>query len=227
MTSDIRTRSRRKPYGRRRPIPALLILLVLVAASIYVWVGVLRQADNTTAKAACRAGVNAPAGLPTLHPLPYTALNSVVPAPPGDVRVRALNASTQSGLADRVSTELKQLGFVPAGPADNDSRYPNGDMKCFGQIRFGPNGESAARTVSLVMPCAQLVQDNRQDASVDVALGSYFSDLVPTPAAQQVLAQLNAWAAHHPTANGGLQSQSGQQPSVSASLLAGAHTFSC
>jgi hypothetical protein len=227
MTPNIRTRSGRKRYGRRRPIPALLLLAVLAAASVFVWVRVLHQADNSTAKAACRPGVNAPAKLPTLHPLPYTALNSVAPAPPGDVRVRALNASNQTGLADRVSTGLQQLGFLSAGPADNDPRYPNGDMKCFGQIRFGPNGESAARTVSLVMPCAQLVQDNRQDASVDVALGSYFTDLVPTPDAQQVLAQLTAWAARHPSAGGGLQSQSGQQPSVSASLLAGAHTFSC
>jgi hypothetical protein len=161
-----------------------------------------------------------------LHPLPYSALNNVTPAPPGDVHVQALNASTQSGLADRVSTELQQLGFVPAGAA-NDPRYPNGDMKCFGQIRFGPNGESAARTVSLVLPCAQLVQDNRQDASVDLALGRYSTDVLPTPDAQQVLAQLNAWAAAHPSANGGLQSQSGQQPSVSSSLLAGAHTFNC
>lgn len=227
MTPNIRARSGRKLYRRRRPIPALLILVVLVAASIYVWLHVLHQADNITAKAECRPGANAPAGLPSLQPLAYTALDNVVPAPPGDVRVHTLNATNQSGLANRIGTELQQLGFVLAGPAAGDTRYPKGDMKCVGQIRFGTNGESAARTVSLVVPCAQLVRDNRQDPSVDLALGAYANDLVPTSDTQQVLSQLNAWAAHHPTANGGLQSQNGQQPSVSSSLLAGAHAFNC
>ena len=78
-----------------------------------------------------------------------------------------------------------------------------------------------------VVPCAQLVRDNRQDASVDLALGAYSNDLAPTPAAKQVLTQLAAWAVKHPTTSGGLQAQNSQQPAVSASLLAGAHTFRC
>jgi hypothetical protein len=77
------------------------------------------------------------------------------------------------------------------------------------------------------VPCAQLVRDNRQDASVDIALGSYSNDLGPTPIAKQVLTQLAAWAAKHPATTGGLQAQNGQQPAVSAALLAGAHTFQC
>ena len=227
MAPNIRARSDRKPYGRRHPLPALLMLVVLATASVIVWVHVLGQANNTTAQAHCPAGQNTPAKLPTLTPLPYAALNNVVPAPASQVKVRALNASTQVGLADRIDAELQKLGFVQAAPPANDPRYPLGDMRCFGQIRFGPNGESAARTVSLVEPCAQLVEDSRQDASVDLALGAYSNDLAPTPDTQLVLAQLATWAAKHPAANGGLQSQNGQQPSVSASLLAGAHTFQC
>lgn len=227
MTPNIRTRSDRKPYSRRRPIPALLILIVLATASVVVWVHVLQQADNSTAQARCPAGAGAPAKQPPLTPLPYAALDNVVPAPPAQVKVRALNASTQVGLADRINNELVKLGFVAAAPPANDPRYPLGDMRCFAQIRFGPNGESAARTVSMVEPCAQLVEDSRQDASVDLALGEYSNDLVPTPDTQQVLAQLTQWAAQHPATTGGLQSQNGQQPSVAASLLAGAHSFSC
>jgi hypothetical protein len=203
------------------------MLLVLAAASAFVWVRVLHQADNSTAQARCPAGAGAPANLPPLTPLAYTALNNVVPAPPAQVKVRTLNGSTQVGLANRVDGELQKLGFVPAGPPADDPRYPRGDMRCFGQIRFGPNGAAAARTVSLVEPCAQLVRDDRQDATVDLALGSYSADVTPSQDAELALAQLNAWAARHPAAVGGLQSQSGQQPSVSASLLAGAHTFNC
>jgi hypothetical protein len=62
---------------------------------------------------------------------------------------------------------------------------------------------------------------------VDLALGAYSTDLAPTPAAKQVLTQLTAWAAKHPAATGGLQAQNGQQPALSASLLATAHTFQC
>jgi hypothetical protein len=203
------------------------MLVLLATASVVVWVHVLRQADNSTAQALCPAGANAPAKLPTLTPLPYAALNNVVPAPAGRVRVRTLNASTQVGLADRIGAELQKLGFLEAEPPANDPRYPLGDMRCFGQIRFGPNGEAAARTLSLIEPCAQLVQDNRQDTSVDLALGAYTTDLSPTPDSQQVLAQLADWATHHPATTGGLQSQNGQQPSVSASLLASAHSFQC
>jgi hypothetical protein len=227
MTPIIHRPADRKRHGRRRPLPALLILVVLAATSAIVWVNVLHQAANSTVRAVCPAGKSAPAKLPALTPLSYTALNSVTPAPAAQVKVRVLNASTQSGLAARVDTQFQQLGFVQAAPPADDPRHPLGDMRCFGQIRFGPNGAAAARTVSLVVPCAQLVRDSRQDPSVDVALGSYSNDLTPTQATKQVLTQLAAWAAKHPPTTGGLQSQSGQQPAVSASLLAGAHTFQC
>jgi LytR cell envelope-related transcriptional attenuator len=227
MTPIIHRPADRKRYGRRRPLPALLILVVLAATSAIVWVNVLHQAANSTVRAVCPAGQRTPTKLPTLTPLVYAALNNVVPAPAGQVKVRVLNASTQSGLAARVDSEFHVLGFVQAAPPADDPRYPLGDMRCFGQIRFGPNGVAAARTVSIVAPCAQLVRDNRQDASVDIALGSYSNDLAPTSDAKQVLTQLAAWAAKHPTATGGLQAQNGQQPAVSAALLAGAHTFQC
>jgi hypothetical protein len=227
MTPIIHRPADRRRYSRRRPLPALLILVILAATSAIVWVNVLHQAANSTAQAVCPAGKSTPAKLPTLTPLAYTALNSVAPAPATQVKVRVLNATTQTGLAGRVDTAIQALGFVQAAPPADDPRYPLGDMRCFGQIRFGPNGAAAARTVSFIVPCAQLVRDNRQDASVDLALGAYATDLAPTPAAKQVLTQLTAWAAKHPAATGGLQAQNGQQPALSASLLATAHTFQC
>jgi hypothetical protein len=203
------------------------MLLLLAGASAVVWVNVLGQAGNSTVQSRCPASASTPAKLPKITPLPYTALDNVAPAPPSQVRGHTLNASSQVGLAGRIDTEVQKLGFVQAGTPGNDPRYPLGDMRCFGQIRFGPNGAAAARTVSLAVPCAQLVRDNRQDTSVDLALGAYFTELVPNPAGQQALAQLDTWAQHHPAPTGGLQSQSGQQPVVSSALLAGAHTFGC
>lgn len=213
-------------YRRRRPWPAIIIVVLLAAAGVTVWVNVLGKASNSTVQSSCAASPHAPAGLPVITPLPYSALNSVRPIPATQVRVRTLNSSTQTGLAGRISLELAHYGFAQLGTGD-DPRYPQGDMKCFGQIRFGPNGAAAARTLSLVVPCAQLVRDTRQDSSVDLALGKYFTDLAPSPDAVQVLNQLADWAAHHPAANGGLQSAAGQAPAVSSQLLAGAHTFGC
>lgn len=227
MHPIISRRSGRRPYRRRRPLPALVLLVVLATAGIVVWTNVLRTANDSTAQSSCAASADTPDGLPTIHPLPYTALDDVPPVPPTQVRVRTLNASTQVGLADRIALELRQQGFPQVGSPANDPRYPKGDMRCFGQIRFGANGASAARTLSLVVPCAQLVRDNRQDASVDLALGTYFTDLAPSQDALTVLGQLATWSHSHPVPGGGLQSQAARTPAVSAQLLAGAHTFSC
>jgi hypothetical protein len=220
-------RSNRAPYRGRRPLPAIVLLLVLAVVSVVVWTNVLRHTENSTAQSVCPASPTTPAKLPALTPLPYTALDGVQPVPPGEVRVHTLNASTQRGLAVRVSLELAQYGVAQAAPPGNDPRYPTGDMRCFGQIRFGPNGSAAARTLSLLVPCAQLVRDNRQDTTVDLALGSYFTDMAPSSDATQVLAQLAQWSRGHPaTSNGGLQSQAAL-PSLSPALLNGAHTWRC
>jgi hypothetical protein len=218
-------RSRRRLYRRRKPWPAIIILIVLAAAGATVWVRVLDHAGNATAQARCPA-VAAPAGHPALTPLPYSALNAVQPIPASQVRVRTLNASSQVGLATRIALELQQHGFTADDPA-NDPYHPKGSMRCFGQIRFGPNGEGAARTLSLVVPCAQLIRDDRQDTSVDLALGTYFTDLAPSRDALRVLSRLGAWSHDHPASTGGLQAQDAPPPHLPRALLAGAHTFGC
>ncbi|HEX5402972.1 MAG TPA: envelope integrity protein Cei [Pseudonocardiaceae bacterium] len=214
-------------YRRRRPWPALILLVLLATASVTVWQHVLRQAGDSTVQSSCAASASTPAGLPVITPLPYSALNAVDPIPAARVRVRTLNSSSQVGLAGRIALELQQYGFAQVGAPANDPRYPHGDMRCFGQIRFGPNGAGAARTLSLLVPCAQLVRDNRQDTSVDLALGTYFTDLLPSRDALTVLDQLAKCSRSHPEAGGGLQSQAAQAPAVSSQLLAGAHTFGC
>ncbi len=204
-----------------------MILVILAAAGGTVWVHVLHQAGNTTAMASCPVSTVAPKGQAKLAPLPYTALDKVAPIPAAQVRVRTLNASSQVGLAGRIDLELQHYGFTAIGSPGNDAYYPDGNMRCFAQIRFGPNGETAARTLSLAVPCAQLVRDDRQDSSVDLSLGTYFTDLAPSGDALTVFSQLAKWSAGHPAAGGGLQSQAAAAPTVAGPLLAGAHTFRC
>jgi hypothetical protein len=214
-------------YRRRRPLPAIIILVLLATAGVVVWTHVLHQAGNSTVQASCAPSATTPTGLPAITPLAYPALDSVAPVAPAQVHVRTLNATTQVGLAGRIALELRQDGFAQVGTPGDDPRYPAGDMTCFGQIRFGPNGAAAARTLSLLVPCAQLVRDDRQDATVDLVLGSYFTDLEPSADGVQVLDRLTTWAHDHPAAAGGLESAPAPAPALPAGLLAGAHTFRC
>ena len=64
-------------------------------------------------------------------------------------------------------------------------------MECIGQLRFGPAGEGAASTLALVLPCAEMVRDDRPDDTVDVAVGTAFGDVNPVRAARDALDQLS------------------------------------
>jgi hypothetical protein len=108
---------------------------------------------------------------------------------------------------------------------ENDPLYDD-TMSCRAQIRFGPRGTAAARTLSLVEPCAELIRDNRKDATVDIAIGQQFDDLRPNTQSKEVLEQLAQWATAHPKAKGGLQANA-PQPKVDGKLLTAAHKGNC
>jgi hypothetical protein len=227
-------RERGRGYRRRKPIPAIVLAVLLVVAAIVVWVKVIDRADNTAAATTCPAPP-AVGGKPAPQigtPLAYNALAKVTPMPPSQVQVSVNNASTKHGAAQVVSTSLLQLGFNVTGTPQTDKYYPNSDsdpndvMACQGQIRFGANGESAARTLSLVLPCTQLIRDNRQDASVSVSVGSKFGTVAPNGDATQVLKQLTDFANAHPVQPGGQQAQ-GLAPQISPELLTGAASTPC
>lgn len=121
------------------------------------------------------------AGQITGCPVPATAvvtaaaMEPFAPVAPAGIPVRVLNATDRSGLAAQIASGLQAQGFSLAAAVGNDQLHPRGSMRCVGQIRFGPNGVEAARTLSLVVPCAQLVRDDRADNTVDLALGMAFS----------------------------------------------------
>jgi hypothetical protein len=100
------------------------------------------------------------------------------------------NAGGQRGQANLVAAELGDLGFVEAAPPGNDTFYPDGDMDCAGQLRFGPAGESAANTLALVLPCVELIRDERADDVVDVSVGTAFGDINPARPVRDALDQL-------------------------------------
>lgn len=180
---------RPRTYQRRRRGPVVSVVAVLAVAAVATWTTVLLNASGPAGLATCPAPVSGP---PPGESLTSDALDAVAPVPPGTAQVRVLNAGGQRGQANLVAAQLGDLGFTEAAPPDNDPFFPDGDMECTGQIRFGPAGEGAASTVALVLPCAELVRDGRTDGTVDVAVGTAFGDLSPPRPVLDVLDQLSA-----------------------------------
>lgn len=183
-------------YRSRKPRRALTVIVALSIAAVLVWVSALNRPDSTTDSATgCQSAQHTTAaGSPitaaaftTGEHLPATGLDTVPPSPPQQVSVQVLNANGQPGEATTVATGLARLGFDPAAAPANDPLHPAFDLRCPGEIRFGPAGQAAARTLSLAVPCAELVRDGRPGAAVDLALGTEFSALHPTDAARRAL----------------------------------------
>ncbi|WP_043844303.1 envelope integrity protein Cei [Amycolatopsis taiwanensis] len=212
-----------RPYRRYRPLPAVIVLVVLGLVAMVVWVRAIASKADIDAQTRCSPPATPPAGV-IFTSVGHGALDDAAPLPLEQVAVRVLNASQSRGLASITTESLRQQGFTQVAPPDNDPAYPQGNAKCRGQIRFGEHGTSAARTLSFVAPCAELVKDNRADATVDLVIGNGFTDLQITEPAHRVLQQLQDWSAQHP---GGGNDQSATSPVIDPSLLAAAHDVAC
>ena len=215
-----------RPYRKHKPLPALIVIGVLALGAIVVWVNAAIGTDVDEA-VHCDPPPSPPPGV-TFTTLPHTALDDLAPVPADKVAVNVLNATSVRGQGGIATTSLRELGFTNAAEPSNDPAYEGHEPKCRGQIRFGENGRGAARTLSLVMPCAELVQDNRKDASVDLVTGKLFNDIRPRAEARQVLTQLADWSkAHASGGGGGEQSAGAPAPKIDQTLLASARDVPC
>lgn len=209
---------RSKRWRRTR---SLVLMSLLLLTSVAVWVRVFQTVptiDQTVGCTPLAKGVTV---------VGYHDLDELGPLPPSQVPVRVLNASSTHGAATMMSAELTDLGFPAAAPPADDPAYPLGNLTCVGQIRFGAQGAAGARMLSILVPCAQLVRDDRQDPSVDFAIGTSFDGLVVNTAARQVVTQLVAWSRGHPPTAGGLLSQGQDAPKLAAPLLGTARPGHC
>lgn len=258
--------SARQPFRRRRrrPLPAITLIVLLGIVATIVWIRTFESADrkpdsscappgpvSTTEPGTAQPGTaqpgpaqpgapqpGAPGGAPaagqppaaTQPPPPGAllapdSLDSVEPLPPDAVRIRVLNANGQRGQASLIAAQLSSdLGFSSAGEPTNDPVYPAWDLSCIAQIRFGTTGDAAARTLSLVVPCAELIRDTRADDTVDLALGHQFEALRPNSAAKQVLRKLTEIAEQPSDPTGGQQAATA---TVDPALVAAARRVTC
>lgn len=207
----------------------MLLIIVLAGVAGVVWLNVLGATEPETP--GCPPPVAVPgAPPPTGVKLAPTALNGVAPAPPQLTRVQVLNGNGERGEAGVVAEGLGELGFLPAAEPANDPLHPQFDLTCHAQIRFGEIGAPAARTLSLVVPCAELVRDQRPDDVVDLALGTEFTEVAPSEDARTVLTGLVGLGQPPPPPDE--ESQGGQaagpvQPAIDPALLASARDVDC
>ena len=183
-------------HPRRHLLPAALLVIVLAVASIVTWTVVLTNSSSSETTA-CNPPISG-GGTPVAR----AGLDDTEAAPPGDVAVRVFNGAGQRGQAQLAAVELGELGIAEAAPPDNDPLYPAQDLSCVGQIRYGPTSAAGARTLSVVVPCAELVDDGRTQPTVDLALGSDFRDITPSGGVTDALRALARGSASGTTAPG-------------------------
>ncbi|WP_422747986.1 envelope integrity protein Cei [Mycobacterium sp. WMMD1722] len=182
-----------RPFRRRNYLPGIALIAALAVVSMVVWLIALNQQTVVPAAAVCNQPPPAPATQPPPPPLGQQVsreeMAGVTPAKLADTKIRVLNASGQGGQAGEVAGELRDLGFT-APEAANDPIYATARLQCQGQIRFGPAGRAAAAAVWLVAPCTELFEDQRPDDTVDLAIGTDFSQLSSSEDIEAVLASL-------------------------------------
>ncbi|MDQ4009381.1 MAG: envelope integrity protein Cei [Actinomycetota bacterium] len=220
---------RPRRYRTRKPMRAVLLALVLITVAGLTWAIVLRP-DPTAG--GCQVAAEATGGAITPgERLDVDGLDGVLPAPPQQVRVQVLNASGERGEAAIVGGGLSELGFAPTSRPANDPVHPAFDLLCYGEIRFGVAGQTAARTLSLALPCAELVRDARPDSMVDLALGTKFTALQPNTAARAALQRLGQLGSPPlvESSQGGLAAQAAPPatPLVAPILLSQARQVTC
>jgi hypothetical protein len=195
---------RGRPFRRRSYLPGILLFGALAAVTMMVWVIALSQPPDVREATVCNPPP--PAADPAApaqqlgEQVSRETMTDVTPAKLAEAKIRVLNASGQGGQAAEVAGELRDLGFAEPAAA-NDTVYVNAGLQCQGQIRFGPSGRAAAAAVWLVAPCTELFQDQRGDDTVDLAIGTEFTQLSRSDDIDAVLASLrpDATAAADPT----------------------------
>ncbi len=187
FTDDIE--STRRPHSNLKPILHGLVLVVLIG---------LLVAAVLVALAIQRGEVDFGAAEPTSEPTaPSCPAGPFDYQDPSAITVNVYNSTTISGLADTAATQLRERAFAVADIGNRDVSRTG--MTAI--IVSGPDGAANAFTVQRTVPGSLYLNDNREDRTVDVVLGSGYSGIVPpeavdiTPAGLTCLPEATAEAA--------------------------------
>jgi LytR cell envelope-related transcriptional attenuator len=142
---------------KRRPLPALLLLIALTVLTALVWWRVLHREDGQAA-----AGGKCPTPRSSAAVLPR----------PTSVAVSVLNSTTRIGLARTTATTLTSRGFKVVGYGNDN---PKVHVAGVAEIRFGPAQKKDAALLAYYFRGAKLVPLTADPLDkVVVSLGAKF-----------------------------------------------------
>jgi hypothetical protein len=179
------------PFRRRNIWPGVIAAATLLVVTALVWAFALTRPSDVHEAAVCNPPPQPtdPAAPKLGQQVSRTEMTDVAPAKLAETKIQVVNASGQGGQAAEVSGALRDLGFAQPIAA-NDPIYATTKLTCQGQIRFGPKGQAAAAAVWLVAPCTELFRVDRDNDSVDLAIGTDFTTLTHSDDIDAVLAGL-------------------------------------
>jgi LytR cell envelope-related transcriptional attenuator len=157
--------------GTRRPIPAIVFLLVLSLLAAVVWWRVLHRADEAGAGSGARSSCSQPTG--TAAKLPS----------PSRVRVTVLNGNGKAGMAASVSRQLRARGFRIATYGNDDP------VSAVAVIRYAASYATSATVLHAYFPGATLVLSSSAPAGVTVTLGTKFKSIATAAQVRTALAK--------------------------------------
>lgn len=158
-TAGMSTAARRARRRAALVITGLLLALLVVFAVAMAFVQGWISMPGGTGDAASTSAVSAP-------PPAVTA---------GEVSVNVYNAGGIAGAAGRAGDALRERGFAVATVAND----PEGaDVPGTAVVRHGPKGLQGAELLLAELPgSAELLDDGRDSAAVDLVLGQSWEDL--------------------------------------------------
>ena len=156
-----------RPSTARRPLPALIFILVLALLTAIVWWRVIHRVSS---EASAQPSASCSPAAVTVVPIPAA------------VTVHILNATNRTGLAAGVRSSLAKAGFVVADIGNDDVPLPG-----IAEIRYGPAGRAAAKLVGYYFPGATLIGSARTDNQVEISLGAKFTAVSTTATVKAAL----------------------------------------
>ncbi|MBB4692679.1 LytR C-terminal domain-containing protein [Paractinoplanes abujensis] len=153
----------------------VVVGFLLVVAIVVVVIAVVR---DTQANAA--AGQDCPPGAPRV--------SLDLPADASQVKLRVLNGTTTPGLAERVTEDFKNRGFVMSKPAAS-----KGKLKDVAVVRYGPKTVGAAQWIRAYFldEAEPQYSATRSSDVIDIIIGPKYRQLATYTEVNQALAQLS------------------------------------
>jgi hypothetical protein len=154
----------RQRRQRRTTVTLALAFLLLAVSGLIAWQ--LVTVETTAASYDCDIS-----GIPGI---PVDTRGAQIT--PRRVQVNVYNATQRKGLARSVAIQLRYRGYVIHDVANDPQQE---QVLGTAVIRFGVQGEPAAKLLATQVPQVGLNDDERSGPVIDLVLGEEFSNLAP------------------------------------------------